>query len=183
MSEFFRTKAGQLIEMCYGDEPTEEGCTKLDCTRFHGYGVAFTLVFDPAFPPSVGSKRSLGLDVRSTISVTLPPLARAAIPTGVSWTEVRTYAHLIAEVQVRARSGLAKKHGITITNGIGTVDQDYRGEIHALITNLGDVPFEVKAGDKIAQLVATTHPLFEEMELFCEAKEERGAKGFGSTGV
>jgi dUTP pyrophosphatase len=158
--------------------------TRLELVYLRHVAIRFGLLFDPRFRPSKATPKSLGIDVRATIGVTLLPGQRAKIPTGVSWVSVQGVPPgFIAEMQVRARSGLANKHGIAMTNGIGTVDQDYRGEICALIINLGNETVEIKAGDKIAQVIPTVHPDMEGTDVFLENKEERGAQGFGSSGV
>ena len=109
--------------------------------------------------------------------VTLKPLERRLIPTGLYLEIPEGY-----EVQVRPRSGLALKHGITVLNTPGTVDSDYRGEVGVILANLSNEPFEVQPGERIAQLVAAAV----EQITWQDAKElsdtERGGGGFGSTG-
>lgn len=110
--------------------------------------------------------------------VTLAPLQRLAIPTGL-------YFALPAgtEVQVRPRSGLALKHGITVLNSPGTIDADYRGELRVLLVNLSEEPFTIADGDRIAQLVLARYERLEWQETDALPQTERSAGGFGSTGV
>ena len=129
--------------------------------------------------PKYETPLSAGMDVRANIteSIVLKPLERAMIPTGL-------YVELPAgyELQVRPRSGLAAKYGITVLNSPGTVDADYRGEVRVILVNLSNEPFEIKPGERIAQLVIARHERAE-WELVEELSEtERGAGGFGSTG-
>jgi len=122
---------------------------------------------------------SAGMDVRANLteSVTLGPLERAMVPTGL-------YVELPAgyEMQVRPRSGLAAKHGVTVLNSPGTIDADYRGEIRVILVNLSQEPFEVKPGERIAQLVVARHERVEWAQTEELTDTERGAGGFGSTG-
>jgi dUTP pyrophosphatase len=127
--------------------------------------------------PSYASDGAAGLDVVAAESLTLAPGARHAVATGFAIAIPAGY-----EVQVRPRSGLALKHGITCLNTPGTIDSDYRGEIKVILANLGDAPFEVVRGERIAQLVPAPvlRASFEEVaDLDATA---RGAGGFGSTG-
>ncbi|MEE4540052.1 MAG: dUTP diphosphatase, partial [Erythrobacter sp.] len=98
--------------------------------------------------PAYASTGAAGMDVASAQDLTLKPGARAAIATGFAFAIPRGY-----EVQVRPRSGLALKHGITVANAPGTIDSDYRGEVKVLLVNLGDAEFIVARGDRVAQLV------------------------------
>jgi dUTP pyrophosphatase len=109
--------------------------------------------------------------------VTLAPGARHAVATGFAVAIPHGY-----EVQVRPRSGLALKHGITCLNTPGTIDSDYRGEVKVILANLGSEPFEIRRGERIAQLVPAPvlHADFREVEALSETS--RGAGGFGSTG-
>lgn len=129
--------------------------------------------------PRYETELSAGMDVRAdlTESVILKPLERAMIPTGL-------YVELPAgyEMQVRPRSGLAAKHGLTVLNSPGTVDADYRGEIRVILVNLSSEPFEVKPGERIAQLVVARHERAEWEVVEELSTTERGAGGFGSTG-
>lgn len=130
--------------------------------------------------PAYQTPLSAGMDVRADLeqSVTLAPLQRAMIPTGL-------YVELPAgyEMQVRPRSGLAAKHGITVLNSPGTVDADYRGEIRVILVNLSGEPFTVEAGERIAQLVVARHEQVEWEPVEELGTTERGAGGFGSTGL
>jgi dUTP pyrophosphatase len=129
--------------------------------------------------PRYETELSAGMDVRANLTapVTLAPLERAMIPTGL-------YVELPAgfEMQVRPRSGLAAKHGLTVLNSPGTVDADYRGEIRVILVNLSSEPFEVKAGERIAQLVIARHERVEWESTDELSATDRGAGGFGSTG-
>ena len=127
--------------------------------------------------PLYASAGAAGMDVVSAEAMTLAPGARAAIATGFAIAIPEGY-----EVQVRPRSGLALKHGITCLNTPGTIDSDYRGEVKVILANLGRDPFEVKRGERIAQLVPApvqhvTLDLVDDLDATA-----RGAGGFGSTG-
>ena len=130
--------------------------------------------------PAYATSQSAGMDLRANIdqSVTLRPMQRQLIGTGLYIALPEGY-----EAQVRPRSGLALKHGITVLNSPGTVDADYRGEIKVLLVNLSDEDFVVKAGERIAQMVIARHETaqFEEVDELDET--ERGAGGYGHTGV
>ena len=127
--------------------------------------------------PAYATEHAAGLDVVAAESLTLAPGARHAVATGFAIAIPEGY-----EVQVRPRSGLALKHGITCLNTPGTIDADYRGEVKVILANLGDKPFEVVRGERIAQLVPA--PVLQAR--FSEVEEldatARGAGGFGSTG-
>ena len=127
--------------------------------------------------PTYATEGAAGLDVVAAEDLTLTPGQRRAVATGFSIAIPEGY-----EVQVRPRSGLALKHGITCLNTPGTIDHDYRGEVKIILANLGDEPFEVRRGERIAQLVpaVVTKARFSEvMEL---GETSRGVGGFGSTG-
>ncbi len=130
--------------------------------------------------PAFETKGSAGVDLQAYVqeSVTLKPMERMLVPTGIFIEIPEGY-----EAQVRARSGLAIKHGISLVNGIGTIDSDYRGEIKVILINLGDKDFTVNNGDRIAQMVFIKHerPEFELVEELGDTA--RGAGGFGHTGV
>lgn len=130
--------------------------------------------------PSYATPLSAGMDVRADISeaITLGPLERAMVPTGLYMALPEGY-----ECQVRPRSGLAAKHGITVLNTPGTVDADYRGEIRVILVNLSNEPFTIEPSERIAQIVIAKHEKvgWEEVEVLDET--ERGAGGFGSTGT
>ena len=122
---------------------------------------------------------SAGMDVRADLeqSVTLAPLGRAMIPTGLYVELPEGY-----EMQVRPRSGLAAKHGITVLNSPGTIDADYRGEIRIILVNLSSETFTIEPGERIAQLVVARHEQVEWEPVEELGTTERGAGGFGSTG-
>lgn len=130
--------------------------------------------------PEYATLSSAGMDVRASLdsAVTLAPLQRAMIPTGLFLEIPAGY-----EVQVRPRSGLAAKKGITVLNSPGTVDSDYRGEVNVILVNLSDTPFVVEPGERIAQLVLARHEHVEWEEVEELAVSERGEGGFGSTGT
>lgn len=122
---------------------------------------------------------SAGMDVRADLeqSVTLAPLGRAMIPTGLYVELPEGY-----EMQVRPRSGLAAKHGITVLNSPGTIDADYRGEIRIILVNLSGETFTIEPGERIAQLVVARHEQVEWEPVEELGTTERGTGGFGSTG-
>jgi dUTP pyrophosphatase len=130
--------------------------------------------------PSYETEGSAGMDLRASIdaAVTLKPLERAIIKTGL-------YIALPIgfEAQVRPRSGLAAKKGITVLNSPGTVDADYRGEIGVILVNLSNEEFVVNDGERIAQLVIAKHERLKWEEVAILDNTERGVGGFGSTGV
>ena len=127
--------------------------------------------------PSYATQGAAGMDVVAAEDLDLAPGARHAVATGFRVAIPEGY-----EIQVRPRSGLAFKHGITVPNTPGTIDSDYRGELKVLLINHGTEPFAIRRGERIAQLVpaAVTLASFEEVGELCET--ERGAGGFGSTG-
>ena len=129
--------------------------------------------------PEYQTPLSAGMDIRANIedSVTLAPLERAMIPTGLFVELPEGY-----EMQIRPRSGLAAKHGITVLNAPGTIDADYRGEIKVILVNLSNTPFEIVPGERIAQAVVAQHAHIEWEEVERLGDTERGAGGFGSTG-
>ncbi|MBL0769313.1 dUTP diphosphatase [Sphingopyxis sp. XHP0097] len=128
--------------------------------------------------PAYASDGAAGMDVVAAETLTLRPGARHAVATGFAMAIPPGY-----EVQVRPRSGLALKHGITCLNTPGTIDSDYRGEVKVILANLSDDNFEIKRGDRIAQIVPAPvqRASFAEVESLDETV--RGAGGFGSTGV
>ena len=130
--------------------------------------------------PSYQTSSSAGMDLRANLdsSVVLKPLQRALIPTGL-------YLELPDgfEAQIRPRSGLAYKHGISIVNSPGTIDADYRGEIKVLLVNLSEQEFIVEDGERIAQMVVARHETVEWQESLSLTETGRGAGGYGSTGV
>jgi dUTP pyrophosphatase len=103
--------------------------------------------------PRYMTQHSAGADLYSRIDFELVPMQRAAIPTGVWIDRCDPSDSVLYELQIRARSGLAFKHGVQLANGVGTIDADYRDEICVLLINLGDKPFVIKKGDRIAQLL------------------------------
>lgn len=130
--------------------------------------------------PQYATPQSAGMDIRANLEepITLQPLERRLIPTGLFIALPEGY-----EAQVRPRSGLALKKGITVLNAPGTVDADYRGEIGVLLINLSQEPFIVNDGERIAQMVIARHEQgqFEEVDVLGET--ERGTGGYGHTGV
>ena len=130
--------------------------------------------------PAYATPQSAGMDLRANIDepVTLHPMERRIIPTGLHIALPEGY-----EAQVRPRSGLALKHGITVLNSPGTIDADYRGEIGVLLINLSTDDFIITAGERIAQMVIARHEQgeFEVVEQLDET--ERGEGGYGHTGV
>lgn len=128
--------------------------------------------------PAYASGGAAGMDVVAAETLTLRPGTRHAVATGFAMAIPPGY-----EVQVRPRSGLALKHGVTCLNTPGTIDSDYRGEVKVILANLGDEAFEIKRGDRIAQLVPAPvqRAAFAEVETLDETA--RGVAGFGSTGV
>ena len=130
--------------------------------------------------PAYATPFSAGLDVRADNAepIVLPPLGRAMIPTGLYLEIPAGY-----EVQVRPRSGLAAKKGVTVLNAPGTIDADYRGEVCVILVNLSNEPFTVERGERIAQLVLARHEVIEWAETDTLADSARGEGGFGSTGV
>ena len=119
-----------------------------------------------------------GLDLRSAGALTLNPGARALVPAGLSVAIPQGF-----EGQVRPRSGLAVKHGVTVLNAPGTIDSDYRGEVKVPLINHGALPFEIKRGDRIAQLVIAAVTRVELTEVAALPESARGGGGFGSSGV
>ena len=130
--------------------------------------------------PAYATELSAGMDLRANIdeSITLNPMERRIIPTGLYMALPPGY-----EAQVRPRSGLAFKHGITVLNSPGTIDADYRGEIGVLLVNLSNEPFVITEGERIAQMVIARHEQgqFEEVDQLDQT--ERGEGGYGHTGV
>lgn len=130
--------------------------------------------------PAYATNGAAGADIRAALEepLTLAPGARALVPTGLSFEIPAGY-----EVQVRPRSGLAAKHGVTVLNTPGTIDSDYRGEVKIILVNLGADPFRVARGDRIAQMVVAPVVQAEFGERKSLAVSERGDGGFGSTGT
>lgn len=139
------------------------------------------IVNKSAYPaPAYATEMSAGMDLKANIQepAVLGPLQRAMIPTGLSIALPRGY-----EAQVRPRSGLAAKHGITVLNTPGTIDADYRGEIKVILVNLSDTPFTINPGERIAQMVIARHEQIEWEEVEILDETGRGEGGFGSTGL
>jgi len=129
--------------------------------------------------PAYATEGSAGLDLMAAITapVDLPPMGRAVVPTGIAIALPSGY-----EAQVRPRSGLAAKHGITVLNAPGTIDADYRGEIGVTLVNLGDAPFRVEPGMRVAQMVVAPVSTVAWNEVEELPASRRGGGGFGSTG-
>ena len=131
--------------------------------------------------PSYQSKGAAGLDLIAAVDtqrpLTLAPGARALIPTGLTLELPAGF-----EAQVRPRSGLALNYGIAVLNSPGTIDSDYRGEVGVILANLGHAPFEIRRGERIAQLVVLPVASAELIEVASASVTERGEGGFGSTG-
>jgi dUTP pyrophosphatase len=128
--------------------------------------------------PAYATGGAAGMDVVAAEALTLAPGARHAVATGFAVAIPEGY-----EIQVRPRSGLALKHGITCLNTPGTIDSDYRGEVKVILANLGDTPFPIARGDRIAQLVPAVVQRAALTEVDDLDVTVRGAGGFGSTGV
>lgn len=134
---------------------------------------------DPsAYLPTYAHPGDAGMDVRSVEEVTIAPGARALVHTGLVLMLPPD-----AEAQVRPRSGLALKHGITVLNAPGTIDAGYRGEVGVILVNFGEKPFTVEKGMKIAQLVIAPVTQAKVVEVSEIDPTDRGAGGFGSTGI
>jgi dUTP pyrophosphatase len=129
--------------------------------------------------PAYETEHASGMDLRAAVAetVTLEPRQRAMIPTGLAMAIPAGY-----EVQIRPRSGLAAKHGITCLNTPGTIDADYRGEVQVILINMGDAPFTITRGDRIAQMIVAPVTQGEWEEVTELDTTARGTGGFGSTG-
>ncbi len=129
--------------------------------------------------PAYATEQSAGMDLKANLAepLVLKPLQRAMVPTGLYMALPAGY-----EAQVRPRSGLAAKHGITVLNTPGTIDADYRGEVKVILVNLSDTPFEIVPGERIAQMVIARHEKVEWEEVNELDATSRGVGGFGSTG-
>lgn len=129
--------------------------------------------------PEYATEQSAGMDLRASLDepVTLQPLQRALIPTGIRIALPKGY-----ECQLRPRSGLALRHGVTLLNSPGTIDADYRGEIGVIMVNISDTPFVINDGERICQMVIARHETatWEEVEVLSDT--DRGEGGFGHTG-
>lgn len=131
--------------------------------------------------PAYETSGSAGMDLRAAVAedapLTLAPGARALVPTGLKIALEAGF-----EAQVRPRSGLALKHGLTCLNSPGTIDSDYRGEVGVILINHGQEPFVIRRGERIAQMVIARHEQAEMVEVPTLDETARGAGGFGSTG-
>ena len=138
----------------------------------------FKRIHPDAVLPAYAHPSDAGMDVRSVADIVIPRGGRALVPTGL--VAIIPPMH---EIQVRPRSGLALKHGVTVLNTPGTIDSGYRGEIGVILANFGDKEFSVSKGDKVAQLVfaPVVQPEIEETDTIDDT--DRGAGGFGSTGI
>lgn len=131
--------------------------------------------------PNYQTEASAGMDLRANLldgNVVLQPMQRVLVPTGL-FIELP----LGHEAQIRPRSGLAYKHGITVLNSPGTIDADYRGEIKVLLVNLSDVPFEIIHGERVAQMIIARYEQIEWEKATELSETVRGAGGYGHTGV
>jgi dUTP pyrophosphatase len=127
--------------------------------------------------PAYQTPHAAGLDLRADEDFVLQPGERRTVPTGLALELPEGY-----EGQVRPRSGLASRHGIGMVNAPGTIDADYRGEVHVILVNHGQEPFAAKRGERIAQLVVAPVARVEVIEVDALSDSDRGAGGFGSTG-
>lgn len=143
-------------------------------------GIKVKIVNKSAYPvPAYATELSAGMDLKANITepVTIASLERAMIPTGIYMELPEGY-----EAQIRPRSGLAAKFGVTVANAPGTVDADYRGEVKVILVNLSKEPFVINPGERIAQMVIAKYEKIEWEEVEELGDTERGAGGFGSTG-
>lgn len=129
--------------------------------------------------PEYATEYSAGMDLRASIEheITVEPLERVLVPTGIYIELPQGY-----EAQIRPRSGLALKHGLTVLNSPGTIDADYRGEIRVILINLSREPFIIKDGERICQMVVAAHARVEWEETLTLDETARGDGGFGHTG-
>lgn len=130
--------------------------------------------------PQYQTTGSAGMDLHARLDgpLTLGPLERTVVPTGIAIALPEGH-----EAQIRARSGLSSKHGITMVNGVGTIDSDYRGEVGALVINLSNEPFVIEPGMRIAQMIFARYEQAVWGEVAVLDDTERGDGGFGSTGA
>lgn len=130
--------------------------------------------------PAYATPLSAGMDLRANLAepLVVQPLERVLVPTGLFMALPEGF-----EAQVRPRSGLALKHGLTVLNSPGTIDADYRGEVCVILANLSNVPFTINDGERVAQMVVARHERVEWLPVAELDDTERGAGGFGHTGV
>lgn len=130
--------------------------------------------------PAYATRQSAGMDIRANINepITLRPMERHLVPTGLHIALPAGF-----EAQMRPRSGLALKHGLTVLNSPGTIDADYRGELMVLLINLGDRDFVINDGERIAQMVIARHETADFIAVEILDETERGEGGYGHTGV
>lgn len=130
--------------------------------------------------PEYKTEGASGIDLMANLedSIVLEPMGRFMVPTGLFVEIPEGY-----EAQIRGRSGLAAKNGITLANGVGTIDSDYRGEIKVILINLGSEPFEIKHGDRIAQMILAKYEKIEFNLVESLEDTDRGTGGFGHTGM
>ena len=142
--------------------------------------VEITKLREEAMLPVYQTDGAAGMDLHACTQepITLAPMERRLIPTGIAIGLPRGY-----EAQIRARSGLSIKHGITMVNGVGTVDADYRGEVGVLAINLGQEPFTIEPNMRIAQMVIAKYERVEWAESETLTQTDRGEGGYGSTGI
>ena len=136
-------------------------------------------VKDTAILPQYQTEGAAGADIHACLDypMTLQPMERRVIPTGLAMAIPAGF-----EVQIRARSGMSIKHGITMVNGVGTIDADYRGEVGVLVINLGQEPFTIEPGMRIAQMVVARYETAAWVEVATLDTTTRGTGGYGSTG-
>jgi len=130
--------------------------------------------------PEYATQSAAGLDLRANVEdiLVLKPLERVLVPTGLFMEIPQGF-----EGQIRPRSGLAYKHGITVLNSPGTIDADYRGEIKVLLVNVSNAEFVIEPGERVAQIVFASHAQIQWNEVISLEETDRGAGGFGSTGT
>ena len=170
------TKEDELMETSYKTKD-KAWVDPSEVTKSVACPVKIKLLNEYAQIPKYQTKGSAGMDLHSTENLVLRPGFHALVKTGLSIQLPKGF-----EAQVRPRSGLALKHGVTCLNSPGTIDSDYTGEVGVILVNHSQVPFEIKVGDRIAQMVIARY----EQATFFQVKEleftERGSGGFGSTG-
>lgn len=155
-------------------------CVAVFCVKLEDMKIFIKKLYSDVQLPEYQTKHSAGLDLTAHLPTgqTLQPMERASIPTGIAIALPEGY-----EAQVRARSGLAIKHGICLANGVGTIDADFRGEIGILLINLGQEPFVIEPGMRIAQMVIARYESAQ-WDLCDELPSSaRGEGGYGSTGL